>query len=116
MAIPLLEGQEAEYVLTDKGYDSDEIVDAVEAMNAEPVISPRSHRKTQRFYDKNIYKERSAIECTFGKLKQFRRIATRYDSWPLRISHLYISVQYGHGWLKCRHALMVSQSNIFHYS
>ena len=90
MAIPLLEGQEAEYVLTDKGYDSDEIVDAVEAMNAEPVISPRSHRKTQRFYDKHIYKERSAIKCMFGKLKQFRRIVTRYD----KLASSYLSFIY----------------------
>ena len=90
MAIPLLEGQEADHVLADKGYDSDEIIHAVTAMPAEPVIPPRSHRKTKRTYDKHIYKERSAIECLFGKLKQFRRIATRYD----KLASSYLSFVY----------------------
>lgn len=79
MAIPLIEGLSAEHVLADKGHDSDEIVTAIEAMEANPVVPPRSHRKTKRTYDKHLYKERSAIECIFGNLKQFRRVATRYD-------------------------------------
>jgi len=99
MGIPLIEGQAAEHVLADKGYDSDEIVAAIEAMNAKPVVPPRSHRKTKRPYDKHLYKERSAIECMFGKLKQFRRIATRYD----KLATSYLSFVYvGAIWLWLR--------------
>ena len=91
MAIALLEGQATEHVLADKGYDSDAIVAAIKAMEAEPVIPPRSHRKEPRAYDKHLYKERSAIECMFGKLKQFRRIATRYDKLATSyLSFLYV--------------------------
>jgi len=98
MAIPLVEGQTAEHVLADKGYDSDKIVAAIEAI-ANPVVPPRSHRKTKRTYDKRLYKERSAIEYMFGNLKQFRRIATRYDK--LAISYLSF-VYVGAIWLWLR--------------
>ena len=47
--------------------------------NSSVVIPPRSHRKTLRAYDKALYKERNLIERFFNKLKQFRRVATRYD-------------------------------------
>lgn len=43
------------------------------------VIPPRKNRKDQKEYDKNIYKNRNQIEHFFNRLKQFRRIATRYD-------------------------------------
>lgn len=43
------------------------------------VIPPKSNRKTQRSYDKNLYRERNAVERFFCKLKQYRRVATRYD-------------------------------------
>ena len=43
------------------------------------VIPPKSSRKVQRGYDWYMYKERHVIECMFGKLKYFRRIATRYE-------------------------------------
>ena len=89
-ALSLLEEQEAKCVLADKGYDSQEIVDAVKTMGAEPVIPPRSHRKTPREFDRHIYKERNAVECMFGKLKQFRRIATRYD----KLASSYMSFLY----------------------
>jgi len=99
MATPLIKGQSAEHVLADKGYDSDEIIMAIQAMNANPVVPPRSHRKTERTYDKHLYKERSAIECMFGKLKQFRRIATRYD----KLATSYLSFVYlGAIWLRLR--------------
>jgi putative transposase len=46
---------------------------------AEVAIPPRYNRKVQRSYDADLYKERNRIECFFSKLKQFRRVATRYD-------------------------------------
>ena len=75
----LLADQEAEAVLADKGYDANYIVDAVIAMKAEAVIPPKSNRKNLRGYDVDLYKERNVIERMYGKLKQFRRVATRYD-------------------------------------
>lgn len=47
-------------------------------MEAIAVIPPKSNRKEQREYDKHYYKERNLVERFFGKLKQFRGIATRY--------------------------------------
>lgn len=45
----------------------------------EPVIPPRRHRKYQHRYDRIAYKQRWGIEGFFAKLKQWRRIATRYE-------------------------------------
>ena len=69
----------ADAVLADKGYDADYIMDAIEKMGALVVIPPKSNRKIQRDYDKDIYKERNMVERMFNKLKHFRKIATRYD-------------------------------------
>ena len=78
-ALPLLNGETPNYVLADKGYDSDEIINYVKKINAIPVIPPRSNRLIQRTYDKTIYKERNLIERLFNRLKQFRKIATRFE-------------------------------------
>lgn len=75
----LIAGFSYEYGIGDKGYDSDAIVEAMEATGAIAVIPPKCNRKEQRHYDKHIYKERHLIENLFNKLKQHRRIATRYD-------------------------------------
>ena len=75
----LIEGFDADYVLADKGYDSDTFIEAIEASGAEAVIPPRKSRKEQREYDRELYKERNLVERLFQKLKQFRRIATRYE-------------------------------------
>jgi len=48
-------------------------------MDAMAVIPPRSNRIVQQKYDKHLYKERNLIERMLGKLKQFRRVATRYE-------------------------------------
>ncbi len=75
----LVEGFRAGYVLADKGYDSDAFVETIKGSGATPVIPPRSNRKTPRDYDKDIYKERNLVERLFQKLKQYRRVATRYE-------------------------------------
>jgi transposase len=77
--VALIEGFRPSHVLADKGYDSQEILDAIAAMQAVAVIPPRSNRKQQREYDKEIYKRRNGVERTFNKLKHWRRLATRYD-------------------------------------
>jgi transposase len=63
----------------DKGYDAAYIVKAAQDMGAKAVIPSRSNSDAPRPYDEILYKERNLIERMFGKLKQFRRIATRYD-------------------------------------
>ena len=66
-------------MLADKGYDADYIIAAILSQGAQAVIPPKSHRKTLRHYDVCLYKERNKIERMYGKLKHFRRVATRYD-------------------------------------
>ena len=78
-AIPLLTGLEAEYVIGDKGYDADRLLQYIADQGAIAVIPPKSNRKVQRDYDRELYKRRNVIERAFNKLKHWRRIATRYD-------------------------------------
>jgi putative transposase len=75
----LIEGLEAEVVIADKGYDADHLHDAIFERGAEPVIPPKANRRAPHHYDKALYKERNLVERFFNKLKQFRRVATRYD-------------------------------------
>ena len=74
----LIEGIDADYLLADKGYDSDAIVDLAKLNGMEPVIPPRKNRKNQRSFDRDIYKLRHLVENAFLKLKRWRGIATRY--------------------------------------
>ncbi|UQZ87785.1 hypothetical protein C4J81_00560 [Deltaproteobacteria bacterium Smac51] len=66
-------------VIADKGYDSNDVVEAIESNNCRAVIPPRSNRKVQRDYDRFLYKERHLVENFFSKIKEYRKIATRYD-------------------------------------
>ena len=66
-------------MIADKGYDSERVLQKIKELGAIAVIPPKSNRKVQREYDRELYKERNLIERTFNKLKRFRRIATRYD-------------------------------------
>jgi len=75
-AVHLIEDQQVDFVIADKGYDTQTIVDAIESKGAEPVVPARFLRKTPRGYDRYRYKERNAIERMFNKVKQFRRIST----------------------------------------
>lgn len=75
----MLEGQEAKGVIADKGYDSDAIRALINMANMIAVIPTRRNRKVQIPHDRKLYKERNRIERLFGKLKQYRRIATRFE-------------------------------------
>jgi len=75
----LIAGFEANQVIADKGYDSNAFVACVEASGAQAVIPARKTRLERRAYDRHAYRERHLIECHFSRLKQFRRIATRYE-------------------------------------
>ena len=78
-AAALIEGFEAEATIADKSYDSDDLHSEIAETGSAVVIPPRRNRKLPRPYDKDLYKERNRIERFFAKLKQFRRVATRYD-------------------------------------
>ena len=75
----LLEDLEAERVMGDKGYDAQVVLDKVAEMEAEAVIPPKANRKEQREYDKEFYKERHLIENFFNKIKQYRRVFSRFE-------------------------------------
>jgi len=77
-ASALLDGTEADFVMEDKAYDRDKILNEIDAMGAVAVIPPKSNRLEQWDYDKDYYKERHLVERFFCKLKQFEGIATRY--------------------------------------
>lgn len=79
----LIEGWAAQAVIGDKGYDAVALVARIEASGAQAVIPPRKNRTQQRSYDHDLYKDRNLIERFFNRLKQFRRIATRYEKLAL---------------------------------
>ena len=67
-------------LIGDKGYDADERVRVPLATSGKTaVIPPRSNRKNPADYDKELYKKRHKIENFFGRLKDFRGIATRFE-------------------------------------
>ncbi len=70
---------EPEMVIADKAYDADPLVQSILEQGADAVIPPRSNRHEQRDYDRHWYKDRNLVERFFNRIKQFRRIATRYE-------------------------------------
>jgi transposase len=75
-------------VTADKGYDSKAIVARVESLGATAVIPQLCNRKDPRPVDWAQYKNRNLVERFFARLKQFRRIATRYDKLAARFTSL----------------------------
>jgi transposase len=69
----------AKRMLGDRAYDSGELRQHLSAQGTRPVIPNRSNRKQPFRFSKHLYKLRWRIECAFNRLKDFRRIATRYD-------------------------------------
>lgn len=78
-AEPLLDGLQADAVLADKGYDADALIDRIQASGAIAVIPPKRNRVVLRSYDRHLYQDRNLVERFFNRIKQFRRIATRYE-------------------------------------
>lgn len=67
-------------MIADKGFDADKrVLEPLQKAGKQAVIPPKTSRKQQRPYDRELYKARHLIENFFAKLKQFRAIATRYD-------------------------------------
>jgi transposase len=63
----------------DKGYDSDAVRRKIESKGAAPNIPPKVNRRWKPCFSPILYRDRNAIERMFGRIKDFRRIATRYD-------------------------------------
>jgi len=78
---------EAKELLADRGYDANWFREALQGKGIRPCIPPKRNRKEQIHYDKNLYKQRHKIEIMFGRLKDWRRIAMRYD----RCAHTFFS-------------------------
>jgi len=81
----LLKGYKGDYVIADKAYDSDDLLDfIVSEVEAIPVIPPRSNRTEQRDYDKHLYKARYLVECFINKIKWYRRLFSRFEKLDCR--------------------------------
>lgn len=72
----------ADWLLADRGYDANWFRNGLKDMGIEPCIPSRKSRKQNIPHDKVHYKLRHKIENMFGRLKDWRRIATRYDRCP----------------------------------
>jgi putative transposase len=91
-AEPLIEGQRFDAGIGDKGYDSDRLVKAIENQGAEAVIPPKKNRNEPRAYDEHVYKERNKVERFINLMKQYRRVATRYEKTdPNFLGFIYVA-------------------------
>jgi len=77
----------ARELLADRGYDSNRFRAGLIERGIVPCIPSTRRRNTQIPYDRTLYRQRHRIENTFGRLKDWRRIATRYD----RCAHTFFS-------------------------
>lgn len=75
----LLHGLNPSHVIADRAYDAEHFHDTILDAGAVPVIPPRPGRRRPHACNWGLYKERNLVERFFAKLKQFRRVATRYD-------------------------------------
>ncbi|QDT57301.1 Transposase DDE domain protein [Caulifigura coniformis] len=67
------------HVLADAAYDSDAIRERARRMRSKVCIRPNPTRRVKKRYDKERYRHRNVIERFFGRIKRFRRVATRYE-------------------------------------
>lgn len=75
----LLAEHEPEVVIADKGYDKKALVEEIESRGAQAVIPTQKNRVEQREIDEHLYRERNLCERFWNKVKQYRRVATRYE-------------------------------------
>ena len=83
----LIEGLDPNMVIADKAYDTNDFIQMIQDMGAMVVIPVRSNRNQQPECDYHWYKDRNLLERFFNKIKQFRRIAKRYEN--LDVIHVY---------------------------
>ena len=75
----LIADYEMDALLADRGYDADFLVNSLVLAGVEVVIPSKKNRLEERIIDKNLDKDRNEVEQFFNKLKQYRRVATRYE-------------------------------------
>lgn len=75
----LIQGFYNAAILADTAYDSQPFIQIMTEQNCLPVIPPRSNRKQIREYDTELYKERNLVERFFRKIKNFRRVFSRFE-------------------------------------
>ena len=78
-AAALIEGLPADVVMADTAYDADSLRKIIDAKGAIAVIPNNPSRALKYPLDKYLYAQRHLVECCFSKLKQFRRVATRFE-------------------------------------
>ena len=78
-AAPLIDGLSAKVIMADTAYDADHFRQAIAAKGALAVIPNNPSRTRKHPLDKHLYAQRHLVECCFSKLKQFRRVATRFE-------------------------------------
>lgn len=76
----LLEGLPADVVMAAAAYDSDRLRRTIAQKEAVAVIPNNPSRTCKHPLDEHLYAQRHLVECRFAKLKQFRRVATRYET------------------------------------
>lgn len=75
----LIEGLPAQAVMADAAYDADRLRQKIAHKGAVAVIPNNPSRAIKHPLDAHLYAQRYLVECCFNKLKQFRRVATRYE-------------------------------------
>lgn len=82
----MLDGVPAKCVVADKAYDAMALREQIAAIPAKAVIPPRANRRKPIRWSKATYKHRNLVERSFCRIKQFRRIATRYEKLAERFT------------------------------
>src|SRR5262249_15430759 len=78
------DGFDYEHRIADRSYDANTFLARIYAQQAIPVIPPRANRRLQRGYDHALYREPHVIEAFINKIKQYRRIFSRFDKLDTR--------------------------------
>ncbi len=84
-------------VVADKAYDTDQVLGVIALCEAEAFIPPKVNRLEQRCYDENLYADRNKVERFFGRLKEARGFATRYEKTAisfLAVAHLLAALDW----------------------
>lgn len=71
----------SQYLVGDKAYSSSEIRQQLRQSGTTPVIPKRSNQKQRGRFNRGLYRERNRVERLINRLKQYRRIATRYEKY-----------------------------------
>nr|VFK07904.1 MAG: Transposase DDE domain-containing protein [Candidatus Kentron sp. H] len=97
----------------DKAYDCDKLIEQSKGRGIISVIPSKANRKELREYDKRVYKEHHLVECFNGKLKQFRRVFSRFEKL-----HEFCTLcrRFHMTQLKCQHSLRFFSPTSFAYS